>query len=356
MEGFDDFLQERRRYILRKWLFIAICAVVTVVAIILEIGSGKYDISFSQSLDLFIKHLQGVTPPDAATRLADSVVWGRVPRAIGAIGIGAILGMCGCAMQSSMKNPLADPYLTGIASGASLGVALVVILGVSVAAADSYDLAIMANAFVFALIPAAVMVFFTLVKRNISTSGVMLVGIAVMFFFTAITTMLKYIASDSALADIYYWNVGTINNINWSNYLYILAFGLACLVVLQYFSRQLNILTLNDENAQTLGVDPRKIRTYLLVVVSLFTAIAVSYTGTIGFVGLVGPHVCRMFLGSDNKYLIPASAMSGAMILLAADCLAKNLTMGGLPVGVITSLVGGPLFLFLLIQQKKNIW
>jgi len=356
MESFDDFIVRRKRYLFRKRLFIIICAVITAIAIILEIGSGKYDITFGKSLDLFIKHLQGVAPEDAATRLADSVVWGRVPRALGAIGIGAILGMCGCAMQSSMKNPLADPYLTGIASGASLGVALVIILGVSVAASDSYDLAVMANAFIFALIPAGVMVFFTLVKRDLSTSGVMLVGIAVMFFFNAITTMLKYIATDTALADIYYWNVGTINNINWSNYLYILGFSVVCLVILQYFSRQLNILTLNDENAQTLGVDPRKVRTYLLVVVSLFTAIAVSYTGTIGFVGLVGPHVCRMFLGSDNKYLIPASAMSGAMILLAADCLAKNLTMGGLPVGVITSLVGGPLFLFLLVKQKKNIW
>ena len=127
-------------------------------------------------------------------------------------------------------------------------------------------------------------------------------------------------------------------------------------VALQYFSRQLNVLTMNDASAQMLGVDPRRVRTYLLVLVSLFTAVAVCYTGTIGFVGLVGPHICRMFLGSDNRYLLPASAMAGAMILLAADCIAKNVTMAGLPAGVVTALIGGPVFLFLLIRQRKSDW
>ena len=132
--------------------------------------------------------------------------------------------------------------------------------------------------------------------------------------------------------------------------------AIVCIIAVQYFARQLNVLTLNDANAQTLGINPRMTRTYLLALVSLFTAAAVCYTGTIGFIGLVAPHVCRMFLGSNNKYLIPASAASGAMILLLADCLAKNVTMAGLPVGVITSLIGGPVFLLLLIKQRKSIW
>lgn len=356
MISYEEFRKSHSDYIRKKRLFIIACVAVTILAVFLEIGTGKYEISFAYSMELFINHLIGVVPTDAQMAFDDSVVWDRVPTAIGGIGIGAMLGACGCAMQSSMKNPLADPYLTGISSGASLGVTLAGVLGFTLVSGLAYDTLVAINAFVFSLIPAAVMIFFTLFKKNMSTSGVLLVGIAVMFMFNAFTTLLKYYAPESTVADLYYWNVGSINPIDWDNYLLILASAAACIIILQFFSKKLNVLTLNDANVQTLGIDPRRIRTWLLILVSLFTAVAVCFTGTIGFIGLVAPHLCRMFLGSDNRYLLPASAMSGAMILLLSDCAAKLLTTGGLPSGVITALIGGPVFMFLLFKQRKSDW
>lgn len=356
MISYEEFRRQHSKYISRKRLFIVLCLIITMVAVFIEIGTGKYEITFSRSIDLFIDHILGVEPVDKQTAFDESVVWDRIPSAIGGIGIGAMLGACGCAMQSSMKNPLADPYLTGISSGASLGVTLVGVLGFTVVSGMAYDTLVAINAFVFSLIPAAVMIFFTLFRRDMSTSGVLLIGIAVMFMFNAMTTVLKYYAPDSTMADLYYWNVGSINPIGWDNYLLVIAAAIVCVVVLQLFSKKLNVLTLNDANVQTLGVDPRRVRTWLLALVSLFTALAVCFTGTIGFIGLVAPHVCRMFLGSDNRYLLPASAMAGAMILLVSDCVAKNLTTGGLPSGVITALIGGPVFMLLLYKQRKSDW
>lgn len=356
VETYDEFKTRHSRYIMKKRLFIIACMVVTILAIFVEVGTGQYEISFSRSLELFLNHIRGIEPTTPLDIYEDSIVWDRLPTAIGAIGVGAILGICGCAMQSSMKNPLADPYMTGISSGASLGVALMLVMGISMVGSTNHDVAVMANAFLFSLIPAGAMVFFTVINKNLSTNGIILVGIAVMFIFNAMTTVLKYYATDVDLAELYYWNIGSVNPINWSNYYVVIAAAIACVILLQYFARQLNVLTMNDASAQMLGINPRNTRIILLVLVSLFTAIAVCYTGTIGFVGLVGPHVCRMFLGSDNKYLLPASAMSGAMILLVADCIAKNVTMAGLPAGVITAVIGGPVFLLLLIRQRKNIW
>ncbi len=355
MESFEEYKSKYSRHVNKKRLFIIICVILTVVAIIIEIGTGKYEVSVATSLQLFIDKILGTEITDEKTLYIQGIVWDRLPRALGGMAVGAILGVCGCAMQSSMKNPLADPYTTGISSGASLGAALIIIAGISITGA-SYMMATVLNAFIFALIPAGVMIFFTVVRRNLSTNGVILIGIAVMFFFNAITTLLKYYATDSSLTEIYYWSVGTITKLDWDSYYLMIFAAIVCIIAVQYFARQLNVLTLNDANAQTLGINPRMTRTYLLALVSLFTAAAVCYTGTIGFIGLVAPHVCRMFLGSNNKYLIPASAASGAMILLLADCLAKNVTMAGLPVGVITSLIGGPVFLLLLIKQRKSIW
>lgn len=353
---YGEFRAAYSKYLSRKRLFILACVAVTVLAVLVEIGTGKYEISFSRSISLFIDHILGTAPADAQTAFDDSVVWDRIPSAIGGIGIGAMLGACGCAMQSSMKNPLADPYLTGISSGASLGVTVAGVLGITLITGAAYDTLVAVNAFVFALIPAAVMIFFTLFRKDMSTSGVLLIGIAVMFLFNALTTLLKYYAPDSTLADLYYWNVGSINPIGWDNYLLVIIAAIACITVLQLFSKKLNVLTLNDANVQTLGVDPRRVRTWLLALVSLFTALAVCFTGTIGFIGLVAPHICRMFLGSDNRYLLPASAMAGAMILLVSDCVAKNLTTGGLPSGVITALIGGPVFMLLLYRQRRSDW
>lgn len=349
---YEDFNSGYRRYLIKKIVFIVACIAIAAVAFVCEMGLGSYHISFMDSINVLWEHIIG----DVSDPSADEVIWEiRVPRAMAGVAVGAGLGICGCAMQSSLKNPLADPYTTGISSGASFGACLAIIAGWSVAQYHG-DLAVVVNAFVFSLVPAGLMILFSSVKRNTNPTAVILIGIAVMYIFSACTTMMKFYADEDVLAEMYYWSVGTLEKAQWGNVWFMVVGAVIGMVLLQLMSRDLNILTVTGKNSDTLGIKAKTVRIRTLIVVSLVTSSLVCFTGTIGFVGLIAPHVSRMFIGSDNRYLMPASAALGAMILLCADCAAKSITMTGLPVGVITSLIGGPMFLFLLIKQKKSDW
>lgn len=331
--------------------------VLVVIAFGFQLGFGKFHIGVLDSYRVLIDHILGVSPDTQAAIDRDDVVWGmRMPRALGAVAVGTGLGMCGATMQSTLRNPLADPYTTGISSGAGLGASIAIIAGVSILPGISQDYTVILNAFVFALIPAAVIIFFSVIKKNLSVASVVLIGVAVMYIFSAFTTLLKFTASDDALADIFFWNIGTMGKIDWGNVGYVSGIALIGLIVFLALSKRMNVLSVCEGNAATMGVDARRTRTEVLTAVSLVTATVVCFTGTIGFVGLIAPHVCRMFVGSDNRYLVPASAACGAFIMLAADCLAKNLTTTGVPVGLITSLIGGPVFLILLLRQRRSDW
>lgn len=338
-------------------MFIVFCVVVMTIAFGLEMALGRYRLGFFESYSVFWDHLKGVVPVGRDMAMKNYVVWTlRVPRALAALSIGSGLGVCGCIMQSSMKNPLADPYTTGISSGASLGACLSIILGIRIIPFIYGDTATILNAFIFALIPAAVIIAFSMMKKKITSTTMILIGIAVMFVFSAITTMIKYFASEEAMADMYIWSIGAIGKASWDNIGYMIVAAVIGMAISQYMAKDLNILIMCDGNTETLGVNSKKIRLWALVVVSFTAAVMVCFSGPIGFVGLIAPHIARMFLGSDNKYLIPASASVGAMILICSDCVAKSIPPAGMPVGLVTSIIGGPVFLYLLMNQKKSIW
>lgn len=327
------------------------------LAIGLQLSFGKYSIGFLESYGILIDHLKGIVPTEGVERMKHYVVWDlRLPRALAGLAVGAGLGMCGAVMQSSLKNPLADPYTTGIASGASLGASVAIILGLCIIPGIYGEGAIVVNAFAFALVPVLLIISMSRFKKNITPAGMILIGIAVMYIFSATTTLLKITASEESLAEVYIWSVGTLGKAGWDNVWYMIAAAVAGIVVFQSLARRLNVLVMCDSGAVALGVDPKRVRLASLGVVSLVTAVLVSFTGTIGFVGLVAPHMVRMFIGSDNRYLIPASAAFGALMLLASDCVARNIAAVELPVGTITALIGGPLFLYLIIRQTKSAW
>lgn len=327
------------------------------LAIGLQLSFGKYSIGFLESYGILIDHLKGIVPTEGVERMKHYVVWDlRLPRALAGLAVGAGLGMCGAVMQSSLKNPLADPYTTGIASGASLGASVAIILGLCIIPGIYGEGAIVVNAFAFALVPVILIISLSRFKKNITPAGMILIGIAVMYIFSATTTLLKITASEESLAEVYIWSVGTLGKAGWDNVWYMIAAAVAGIVVFQSLARRLNVLVMCDSGAVALGVDPKRVRLASLGVVSLVTAVLVSFTGTIGFVGLVAPHMVRMFIGSDNRYLIPASAAFGALMLLASDCVARNIAAVELPVGTITALIGGPLFLYLIIRQTKSAW
>ncbi|WP_400207070.1 FecCD family ABC transporter permease [Candidatus Methanomassiliicoccus intestinalis] len=340
-------------YLFKKLLFILVCIIAAIVVMGLAVSFGKYDVGFFESYEIIWNHLLGNADPGS---MKDHVVWDlRLPRALMAIAVGAGLAVCGAAMQSMMRNPLADPYTTGVSSGASLGAALAIILGFCVFPSLSGQSAIVVNAFIFSLIPAVIIVLISKFRKPTPTSMI-LAGIAVMYIFSATTTLLMLIANPEDLAEVYIWNVGTLGKATWDNIPVVIAMSIAGIILLMLVSKKLNVLVAGDKAAISLGVNADALRVYCLLVISLVTAAIVSFTGTIGFVGLIAPHVVRIFVGSDNRYLLPASAAFGAAMLICADCLAKEAGSTGLPVGVITAIIGGPLFILLLIKQRKSAW
>lgn len=339
-----------------KTIGTVVLLIITAIIGIYSISVTQYHISFSKALEIISNHLNHVEPANYTEWLEDRIVCEKlVPRAIGGIAVGAILGICGTIMQSTIRNPLADPYTTGISSGALLGVTLFTIFGFSIIPVKDTDLGLIITAFAFALIPCAIILGLSIFK-TITSNTMILIGIAVMYIFNAVSTLFRYTATDEDVATIYSWAVGSLGMLDWTSaFILVAVFGLIFAFGF-FYAKKINILSADDRLCRSLGINPSKSRILCLILVAIATATAVCFVGTIGFVGLVAPHIARIFVGSDNRYLIPASAVVGGCILIAADTYARVATFTGLPVGVITSLIGGPIFLLILLRQRKNTW
>ena len=351
-EEFQKIRRDYFKFISKKVTFSIICILISFIAIVLSVTIGQYSISFFESYEVIIDHLLNRPVDD----MYFHIIWElRMPRTLMAILVGAGLAVGGAAMQSIMRNPLADPYITGGSSGASLGAAISIILGICILPGITGQASIVVNAFLFSLIPISVMLVISNF-RKVTPTMMILSCIAVMYIFTATTSMLMLSANPNDLAEVYVWTVGTLGKASWSNLPIVAAAVAAGLTLLIVCSKNLNVLAMGDKGAKSLGVNPTHLRITCMAAIALMTATIVSFTGTIGFVGLLAPHVVRIFIGSDNKYLIPCSAAFGALLLICADSLAKVISNTGLPVGVITALIGGPLFIILLIKMQKRVW
>ena len=335
----------------KKIIGLLIFAVVLIVASGLGMGMGSYDISFLRVYEVILQHLFDLN--GEMTSLDMKVVWlERLPRLLCAIAIGLGLGAAGSAMQSMMKNPLADPYTTGISSGAGFGAILAICTGFALIE-GSYGIVI--NAFIFALVPAFIILFLSTFKKATAIM-IILAGIAVMYIFNALQSYLMMISDDQTTAAAFEWTVGTLNKSSWDNFWIIFIISIAGSLLLFMLARHLNALNSGDNYARTLGINVEHTRIIILVIVSIIAAGIVSFTGIIGFVGLVGPHMARILLGSDNKFLIPGSMLTGATLMVVADMLSKAFTATPVHIGIVTALFGGPLFLFLIMRQRKDSW
>ena len=348
-ERLSESLDGYRRYTWRKWVFMAACLTLTVLVSGYSLTIGGYSIGFLETFQIVWGHIVG----DVADPLKDHIVINlRLPRIVTAILAGVGLAVCGVAMQSSLLNPLADPYTTGVSSGALFGATLGMILHISLLGSGG----IVLNAFVFALIPMVAIMLVSKV-RNSSPTTMIMAGIAVMYIFNALTALIKLSADPNDLKALYEWSVGTLYFSTWSDIPMLLGFVIGGMAVIQFLSRKLNVLASGEENAKGLGVNTGLIRRLTLLVVSLTTAAVVSVTGLIGFVGLVAPHITRIFIGSDNRFLVPASAIFGAFLLIIADMVGRLIVAPAvLEVGVVTSFLGGPLFLWLILRSNKKVW
>jgi len=330
--------------------FIVIMAIVTVLVSMYAITVGSYSITFEEVYQNIWYWITG-TEPDDVTKYHIAVEV-RLPRILTAILAGFGLSVAGTTMQGMLKNPLADPYTMGISSGAGFGAALAIILGFEIIAGGG----IVVNAFIFAIIPAAVILMLS--KMHTASPTVMILcGIGMMYLFDAMTQLFMITAHPEDMSVVYQWMVGSITGTDFSSVVLIFIIVLAGTFVIQSLSKQLNAMGLGDESAKSLGINVENRRMILMLVLTLVAASIVSFTGIIGFVGLVSPHIARIFVGTDNRYLIPAAALVGSLLLVVADIISRTIVAPNLlPIGVVTSCIGGPLFLFLILKARKEAW
>ncbi len=326
--------------------------VIAAVAFVVTLGVGNYPISISDAFMTVVDSILG-NPVNEDDYF---YVWGMyLPRAIAGVIVGAGLAIGGVIMQNLLKNPLAEPYTMGVSSGAMFGATLSIGLGISIFPFLNGIEATLANAFVFSLVPVCIIMVIAVFKK-ITPIMMILTGIAVMYLFSSINSLIMATASSETMQDIYYWNIGTLSRADWDTLPLVAGASIVLGVALYLMSKKLDVMYSGDRSAQSLGLKVNAFRILALILTSFLTAALVSCTGTIGFVGLVAPHVARIFVGSNNRFLIPASAAFGVAFLLFADTVAKAVGTGSLPVGVISSLVGGPLFMYILIKMRKHAW
>ncbi|HDN97725.1 MAG TPA: iron ABC transporter permease [bacterium] len=273
----------------------------------------------------------------------------RLPRILLAGLVGAGLSIAGCSMQGLFRNPMASPYVTGIASSAAFGASLAIILKI-----DTGWIAPLA--FLFSVSTAFLVYFIAKVKGKLPVGTLLLSGIAISLFFSALVSFMQYIAGEKQLRQIVFWLMGGLWASNWKKVAVSLPLILSGSFGISFFSRDLNILLSGEEDALNLGVDVENVRKMVLVLASLITATCVAFCGVIGFVGLIVPHMMRLIVGPDHRILLPSSFLAGAIFLIWTDTLARKIIAPAeLPVGVITALLGAPFFLFLLRSRKKQI-
>lgn len=278
----------------------------------------------------------------------------RLPRVLLALLVGAALALSGCVMQGLFRNPLADPGLLGISSGAALAVACWLVLPLSVPALLALYMPMLA-AFIGSL---AVMAVIFILSRagDGSLSRLLLVGIAINALSGALVGVLAWLSNDAQLRQLSLWGMGSLGQAEWPTLLVAASLIIPASITVWRMATRLNLLQLGDEEAHYLGVNVRAIQRLLLLCSAVLVAAAVAISGVIGFIGLVVPHLMRMWLGADHRGLIPGSLLAGAILLLIADTLARTVAAPAeMPVGLLTSLLGAPWFLCLIFRREKPI-
>lgn len=277
----------------------------------------------------------------------------RIPRLLGGVLIGAGLSVAGAAMQGLFKNPLADPGLIGISSGASLSASLLIVLGVDLGLFQIFGLSF------WTFIGAALTTFLVLKLAQqggeTSVATMLLAGVAINAISGSITGLLTFISEEDELRTITFWLLGSLAGINWNVILILALFTLPPMLLLINQGKALNAFMLGDADARFMGVNTKQIKIIIIIATTLCVGTAVSNAGVIGFVGLVVPHICRMMVGSDHRKVLPLSAVLGALLLVLSDLLCRTVVAPAeLPIGVITSIIGSPLFLSILIKEKRK--
>lgn len=350
----NDLLILYRKHRAKKRLFVIILIPTVIVLIGITITFGSADIKFLDIYKIIFKKIFPSLLVDADLKTSELIIWKiRLPRTLMGVLVGLALGSSGAVMQVILKNTLADPYMLGISSAAGFGASLAIIFGIGF---FSGPFLIIGNAFIFSLISTLLILIISL-RKDSNSQMMILSGLALLFFFQALTTLIQYFGDSDAVKSAVFWTVGDLGKADWIDLKITTPIVIICYFLLIYKSSDLNVMNTGDESAQSLGINVRGTRIFTMIVCTIMVATVVSFTGTIGFIGLVSPHIVRMLVGSDNKVLVPSSGLVGAVFLVVADSIARTvLSPILLPVGAITAFLGVPLFGYLIIKrQGKSI-
>ncbi|HIJ80048.1 MAG TPA: iron ABC transporter permease [Deltaproteobacteria bacterium] len=336
----------------KYWLLLCGLAALVVATIVVSAGMGYVGITPGDvALVVWAKLSGSPALLEGMDRVAPFVIMDvRLPRILTATLVGAGLAMSGVIYQGILLNPLADPYTLGISSGAAFGASLALLANLTLLGTFSVPL----FAFVGAVATLFVVLYLSTFNGQMSANTLILSGVIVGAILAAGISFLKYLA-DEQVAVIIFWLMGSFASRSWHDVLLVaiaLAFGL---LVALYYARDLNIMSLGGRSSDSLGVETKRVRITLLVSASLVTAICVSVSGIIGFIGLIVPHLMRFLVGPDNRKLLPVSILAGAGLLLVADTFTRAVLPAEVPIGVLTALIGGPFFCVIFRKRQQGL-
>ena len=337
-----------------KWLGVSGgLGVMALVTFMVCLGFGTEAISFPQVATLLI---QGLVAEGGAQDTTQSIIlWQvRVPRVLLAFMVGGSLAAVGASLQALLRNPLADPYVIGISSGAALGAAVAILFGVGLSV---FGLSVLPFcAFVGALISLFIVYRIAVSYRSFSIHTLLLGGVVLNAIFSALILFLTSLADPYKASGMYAWLMGSLTGPDFQTVIILAVYLVLGVSILVAQARSLNLLTLGEEAARSLGVEVERVKRVIFAASALLTGSVVAFSGLIGFVGLIVPHAVRLVFGADHRLLLIASGIVGGTFLMVADTVARTLlSPTEIPVGVVTALVGGPIFLYLLVQQRRRI-
>jgi iron complex transport system permease protein len=311
--------------------------------------AGQYDIESGKVFSLVWSKISGGIAPEIS-RAQEVIIWRiRLPRLILALTSGLALAVSGAAYQGCFRNPLVEPYILGVSAGAACGAALAIVYPGIFPQGQL-------TAFVFAL--AAVAITYGIARSRGETPSVALVlsGIIVGSLFGAVVGIMKYLAADAQLREITFWMMGGLYYATWVDARLTLLCVLPVFIFLWWYGWHLNVLSLGDEEARSLGLNPARCRLMAIIAATFAAAVCVSTCGIIAWVGLMMPHAARLMFGPDNRWVMPGAAMLGAIFLLICDTVARTLTTAEIPLGIITSIIGAPYLLWLLRSKGRDVY
>ena len=320
-----------------------------IYSVFLAVSIGSVKIEIKNVVNIFLKAM-GFNIETVWTQNEEIIILKlRLPRVLTALIVGALLGVAGVASQVLFKNPIADPYIIGISSSASFGAVLSLVLELHFLGKFTTPLI----SFIVTLLSIGMIYMLSKTKYGISITTLLLSGIAVSFVFSALISLVLYLSVEKSHM-ILSILMGKFWGSSWDELQIIIIIALIPLTILYFYAMDLNLMLLGDTNAQSMGVNIKTTKIIILVCMTLITATAVSFCGIIGFVGLIIPNSMRLLVGNDHKKLIPYSAAAGALLLIWADTVARTIIAPmEIPVGIFTSLLGGPFFIFLILKKKR---